>query len=131
MINEVAAEAWSQRVDELIGQCDRDSAAPAQLLRNVHEILATGPARICAPIRPDISRSSLQLLLDAGAFESAALRLVGNCGYMLSGGGGESRYIASVVVPAAGRDCSFSGRSAELALCGALALSLQECLAVE
>jgi hypothetical protein len=130
MMNQVVARAWNQRVGGLVGQCDRGSAAPAQLLRDLHEILATGPARICTPIRPDISRSSLQLLLDAGAYESAALRLLANCGYMLSRGG-EGPFIASVVIPAAGRDCSFSGHSAEVALCGALALSLQECLAIE
>jgi hypothetical protein len=128
MINDVATRAWNQRVGGLVGQCDRGGAAPARLLRDLHEILATGPARICSPIRPDISRSSLQLLLDAGAYESAALRLLGNCGYMLSRGG-EGPFIASVVIPAVGRECSFSGASAEIALCGALALSLQEGLA--
>ena len=87
-------------------------------------------ARNRFPIRPDISRGSLEALLDAEAFESAALRLVSNCGYMLSRGG-DGLFIASVVIPAAGRDYSFSGPSAELALCGALAVSLQECLAVE
>jgi hypothetical protein len=130
MMNDVEAEGWEQKVGGLVGQCDGEGSAPGELLRGLHEVLATGPARICLAIRPDISSSSLQLLLDAGAFESAALRLLGNCGYLLSRGG-EGLYIASVVVPAAGRDYSFSGRSPELALCGALAVSLQECLAVE
>jgi hypothetical protein len=130
MMNDVEADGWAHKVGGLVEQCDCDGAAPAELLRGLHAVLATGPARICVPIRPDISPSSLQLLLDAGAFESAALRLLGNCGYLLSRGG-EGLYIASVVVPAAGRDYSYSGRSAEAALCGALAVSLQECLAVE
>jgi hypothetical protein len=130
MMNDLDVGAWGQQVDAIVGECDRTAAASGDLLRQVHEILGTGPARICFPIRPDISRGSLEALLDAGAFESAALRLVSNCGYMLSRGG-DGLFIASVVIPAAGRDYSFSGPSAELALCGALAVSLQECLAVE
>jgi len=128
-MNGVQTDDWAQRVDELVGQCDRNGGAP-ELLRGLHEILVTGPAHICSAIQPEITRSSLQALLDAGAFESAALRLLRNCGYMLSGGG-EGMFIASVVVPLAGRDYSYSAPSEELALCGALALSLQECLALE
>jgi len=130
MMNDLDVGAWGQQVEEIVGQCDCTAAASAELLRKVHEILATGPARICFPIRPDFARNSLEALLDAEAFESAALRLVSNCGYMLSRGG-DGLFIASVVIPAAGRDYSFSGPSAEVALCGALAVSLQECLAVE
>jgi hypothetical protein len=128
-MNGMELDAWAERVDELVSQCDRDGA-PAGLLCDVHEILVTGPPRICHSIRPEISRGSLQALLDAGAFESAALRLLRNCGFMLSRGG-EGLFIASVVVPLAGRDYSYSAPSEELALCGALAVSLQECLAVD
>ena len=130
MMNEVEADGWADKVGGLAGKCEREGAAPAELLREMHAVLTAGPARICSAIRPDISPSSLQLLLDAGAYESAALRLLHNCGYLLSRGG-EGLFIASVVVPAAGRDYSHSGRSAEVALCGALAVALQECLAVE
>jgi len=127
-MNRVATGEWAERVDDLVGQCDRNAAA-CELLSRLHEILVTGPAHICLAIKPAISRSSLQLLLDAGAFESAALRLLRNCGYMLSRGH-EGLVIASVVVPSAGRDCSYSAPSEALALCGALAVALQECLAL-
>lgn len=124
----VRTDEWAQRVDELVVQCDRN-AGGAELLRGLHELLDSGPAHICMGLKPAISRSSLQSLLDAGAFESAALRLLRNCGYMLSRGSA-GMVIASVVLPAAERDYSYSAPSEELALCGALALSLQECLAL-
>jgi hypothetical protein len=124
----VELDTWAQRVDGFVSQCD-SAGPPIGLLCDLHDILVIGPPWICHSIRPDISRGTLQALLDAGAFESAALRLLRNCGFMLSRGG-EGLFIASVVVPSAGRDYSYSAPSEELALCGALALSLQECLAV-
>jgi hypothetical protein len=127
-MNRVETGEWAERLDDLVGQCDRN-AGPSELLSRLHEILASGPADICLAVKPSISRSSLQMLLDAGAFESAALRLLRNCGYMLSRGH-EGMVIASVVVPSAGRDYSYSAPSEVPALCGALAVALQECLAL-
>jgi hypothetical protein len=124
----VRTDDWAQRLDQLVVQCDRN-AGGAELLAGLHELLDSGPAHICLALRPAISRSSLQSLIDAGAFESAALRLLRNCGYMLSRGGA-GMVIASVVLPGAERDYSYSAPSEELALCGALAVSLQEFLTV-
>ena len=127
-MDEVQIDDWSQRLDDLILKCDRQSTPPGDLLRELHDILATGPASICSAIRPEISRSSLQRLVDIGALESAALRLVRKCGYMLSSNGNEL-FVASVAVPLVGRDYSYNASSEEVALCGALALSLQACSA--
>jgi len=126
-MDDVETESWSERVEDLAFRCDRNSIAPSELVCEIHGLLASGPAKICADIRPDLPRSALDLLLNAGAIESAALRLVRRCGYFLSGNG-EGLFIGTVAVPAAGRELSYSASSEVVALCGALALALIESL---
>ena len=116
---------WSGKVADLLVQCELHSADPASLLGDLHWLLETGPAQICGPIRPGISRSALLGLLDSGATESAALRLVSRCAYMLSRGG-EGVVIASVLTPESDRDYSFNAASEAVALSGALATCLQQ-----
>lgn len=127
-MDEVGIDDWSDKVGEILFQCERESVSSADLIRQMHALLVSGPAHICAGIRPDISRSSLQLLLEHGALESAALRLVRNCGYVLSGSG-EGAFIATVALPTAERDFSHNAGSEAVAICGALAIALQESLA--
>ena len=116
---------WSDMVEDLLVQCEVHAADPVRLLGDLHWLLETGPAQICGPIRPGISRADLQGLLDSGATESAALRLLGRCTYMLSRGG-EGMVIASVLTPHAEQDYSFNAFSEAVALSGALATCLQE-----
>jgi hypothetical protein len=121
---------WSDKVEDLLVQCELHSADPAGLGGDLHWLLETGPAHICGPVRSGISRSALQGLLDSGATESAALRLVSRCAYMLSRGG-EGVVIASVLTPNADRDYSFNAASEAVALSGALATCLQEHVTAE
>jgi hypothetical protein len=121
---------WSDQVEDLLVRCEARAAEPACLVAELYRLLETGPARICRSIRPGISRSALQTLLDAGASESAALRLLGRCTWMLSRGG-EGLVIASVLIPQADCDYSFSAFSEAAALSGALATCLQECVTAE
>lgn len=116
---------WSDKVDDLLVQCELRSADPARLVEDLHGLLETGPAHICGPVRPEISRSALQDLLDSGATESAALRLLGRCTYMLSRGD-QGMVIASVLTPHSQRDYSYNAFSEAVALSGALATCLQE-----
>jgi hypothetical protein len=116
---------WSDKVEDLLVQCGCRSADPASLLGNLHGLLETGPAHICGPVRPGMSRADLQGLLDSGATESAALRLLGRCTYMLSRGE-EGMVIASVLTPHGERDYSYNAFSEAVALSGALATCLQE-----
>jgi hypothetical protein len=118
-------EAWSETIKQLMFNCELKTSEPADLLVGTYHLLATGPRSICGPIRPKISRSELQQLLDCGAFESAALRLLSRCSYMLSRSS-EGLIIASVVIPASERDYSFNAASEVIALCGALMICLQE-----
>ena len=112
-------------VEDLLVQCEVRSTDPARVLGDLHWLLETGPAPICAPVRPGISRSDLQGLLDCGATESAALKLVGRCAYMLSRGE-EGLVIATVLAPHSERDYSYNAFSEAVALSGALATCLQE-----
>ena len=116
---------WSDKIEDLLVRCDLHSADPARLVGDLHRLMETGPAAICAAVGPEISRSVLQGLLDSGATESAALRLLSRCTYMLSRGQ-EGLVIASVLTPHAERDCSYSAFSEAVALSGALATCLQE-----
>lgn len=126
-MDDIETDNWAEKVEDLLWRCERKSIASSELVREVHDILAGGPSRICADIRPQISDSTLQLLLEAGAAESAALRLVEKCGFMLSHDG-RGLFIATVVLPAAGREYSFSASSGAFAIGGALATALQESL---
>jgi hypothetical protein len=126
-MDDVETESWSERVEDVAFRCDRNSIAPSELICEMHGLLASGPSHICADIRPELPRSSLDRLLEAGAFDGAALRLVKRCGYFLSGNG-EGLFIGTVAVPAAGRELSYSASSEAVALCGALALALIESL---
>ena len=116
---------WTYRIEDVLRRCDGQSAKACDLILEIHELLETGPADICSKIKPEISRRSLQSLLDGGALESAALRLVANCGFMLSGGP-EGQFIATILMPSEDRDYSYNATSGALALCGAFAIALQE-----
>jgi hypothetical protein len=118
-------DQWSDMVEDLLVQCEIRAADPARLVGDLHWLLETGPAQICEPVRPQLSRPALQGLLDCGATESAALRLVGRCTYMLSRGE-EGLVIATVLAPHSQRDYSFSAFSEAVAQSGALATCMQE-----
>lgn len=124
-MNKIGFERWFAQLEDVLDRCEIASLGPAEALSETYFLLETGPADVCGPIKPAISRAALQVLLESGAFESAALRLVGKCGYMLSRTN-EQLAIASVVLPNGERDFSFSARSEAIALCGALATCLQE-----
>jgi hypothetical protein len=121
----IAVRNWSFEVERLLDRCLSRSADPADLLRDVLSILTTGPAEICGPIEPRISSAGLERLLDLEAFESAALRIVGRCGFLLSRSG-EGHVVASVVLPGSQDDFSFNSFSEAIALCGALVTCLHE-----
>jgi hypothetical protein len=116
---------WADRVEDLLVQCEGWAADPARLLEDLHRLLEAGPAAVCGSLRPEISRPALLELLEAGATESAALRLLERCTYMLSRGG-EGMVIASVLTPHSERDFSYSAFCEATALAGALATCLQE-----
>lgn len=116
---------WTEAVEEILHDCEDVGCDHANLLRQVYATLAEGPSHICGAMLPALSRSTLHSLIEAQAFESAAFRLVGRCGYMLSRSG-EGSVIASIVLPASESDYSFCARTETAALCGALMTALYE-----
>ncbi len=124
-MDRIALDNWSAQVEDVLDRCLCNERDPAGLLEGVFAMLATGPAEICQPINPALSGADLQQLLDIGAFESAALRMVGRCGYLLSRSG-DGQVIASVVLPGSQNDYSFNAFSEPIALCGALVTCIHE-----
>jgi hypothetical protein len=124
-MGEIGIAGWAEQVDEILFRCENTSTDRAALITDIHRLLAEGPASLCGAMRPAISRSELAGLLDVGAFESAALRLLAACGYMLSRDSG-GLVIASVVTPSSNRDYSFNASSEDVALSGALMTSIQQ-----
>jgi hypothetical protein len=116
-------QAWSGRLDAILADCDLPTPDTARLLRDTYALLRSTPSLISGSHDPDISPANLQSLLDAEAFESAALRLAAKCGWMMSSL--DNHVIATVVSPHSEREYSFNARTVALALCGALAASLK------
>jgi hypothetical protein len=126
-MDEVGVRHWSDNIGDLLFRCERKSISSSELIIELYDLIASGPAHICGQIRAEVSRSTLERLLDAGAFESAALRLLTKCGYMLSANA-EGVVVATIALPVTGQEHSYCASSGEFALCGALAMSLQECV---
>ena len=121
----IKTDDWADRLGRLLIQCDSLETSPADLVSEIYDLLATGPGNICDALRPEFSRSTLRTWVDAGDCESAALGLLRRCGYMVSGNG-HALYIATVVTPTSLSEFSYSSSSEAVAICGALALALQE-----
>jgi hypothetical protein len=124
-MDRTALRGWFGELGEVLDKCLADSIAQSDALTATYDLLLTGPADICGPIKPSLTRATLECLLEAEAFESAALRLVERCGYVVSRGG-QGQVIASVVLPGSDRDYSFNASSEAIALCGALATCIHE-----
>lgn len=112
---------WPERLATLALDCDRSFACDqARLLREMRDLLLVAKHGVLTGA--DQFRSAMQ----AQAYESAALILLGeDCGFMLSRGAG-GRYLASVVLPGRQDEYSASGDTAALALVGALALAMRQ-----
>jgi hypothetical protein len=117
-------KTWAERLEGVLNHCDQPTPDSARLLRDTYALLCSAPPANIASHAPDISPATLQRLLDAGAFESLALRLAATCGWMMSSV--DSHVIATVVWPQTEREHSFNASTVPVALCGALANSLKD-----
>lgn len=117
-------DAWSDRAEGVLIHCDLPAPDTARLLQDTYMVLRTAPVAVDGSHDPAISQSNLQSLLDAGAFESAALHLAAKCGWMMSRSW-DDHVIATVVLPQSEREYSFNARTVPVALCGALVTSLR------
>ena len=124
------SSGWIFEVDQILTRCETGAVDQAQLLRDVHVLISTQRAPICRAIKPEITASALEMLLERGAYESAALRMLSRCGLMFSRDQ-DGLSIATVVPPSSDRDYSFSAFSECVALVGALMTCLQETVTAE
>ena len=120
----IASKIWTDDLVALVHRCERGDPEAA-LLREIHTLLANGPKDLCEPIAQAIPRGELDRLIECGASESAALRLLGACGYMVSAGAG-SQAIVTVFFPASKTEWTFNARTIAIAAVGALATGLSE-----
>ena len=88
----IASKIWTDDLVALVHRCERGDPEAA-LLREIHTLLANGPKELCEPIAQAIPRGELDRLIECGASESAALRLLGACGYMVSAGAGSQAIV--------------------------------------
>lgn len=85
-IDRIDSELWLIELSEFIEECDRSSAKDAELvLRRFASLVSVAPPPWARTVRPSITQQRLEQLLNAGAYESAGVGLLGpEFGYMLS-----------------------------------------------
>ena len=89
------------------------TSGPADQARRLHEALTlTRAAR---------AREMIEVMIAAGAYESAALSVIGDQATWIVSKGGEGRCLASVVLPGMSEEATSEGASPALALLGAWA----------
>lgn len=118
------SELWLIELGEIVEECDRDDPLDVSgLLRKFHTLVAIAPMEWRHLFEPVPDRTAFAALLDSGALESAAIRLLGpNSGYMLSrSAGGDA--LASVWTPFTCDEVHAKGHSEPVALIKALAMA--------
>jgi hypothetical protein len=122
---------WRMRIEELGTACrTSEPAGEADGIREAFDLLALAPLGCLAGEGMRLCEATLESLLAARAYESAAIALLPECtGYMLSKGI-NGAHMASVIVPGTAEDNYAFGATASLALIAALMLALSEDQAV-
>lgn len=112
---------WRTHLRALAAECDASAVdEQADRIREAWQLLAAAPQPPAAVPASDV----IEAMLEADAFESAAMSLLSpDMGFLLSRGG-NGLAIASVVLPGAEDDHTASGASPALALLSALVLAL-------
>lgn len=121
------APSWADRLSEMALACSGAFACEeASHLRACHALLLSAPESVLPWVKTLPAADRFEVLLKAGAVESAALGLLGDhCGYMLSRGAmGEA--LATVALPGAAHECTANGETLALAIAAALAQALGE-----
>ncbi len=125
-----SARSLVGKLGGLLDDCSDLRPDDARLICDLRDVLSELPDHLCGPPSALPPRRMFESLLSAEAFETAALRLLGNCGYMMSRGG-KGEVIASVVLPHRQRESTFSASSVAAALCGALCSALHDALTIQ
>lgn len=80
------SELWLIELSEIVEECDKNERLDvSDLLMKLHTLLAIAPRQWSPLFEPLPDHQVFAAMLDSGAFESAAIRLLGSkSGYMLS-----------------------------------------------
>jgi hypothetical protein len=121
----VARSEWLHALRELALSCadaaDEDTSDRVWVL---NELLRIAPEMGLVDGLQTVGTAHLAMLLEAGAHDSAVLKMLDRgSGYLLSRNG-DGHSLASVALPGTAREKSAAGANPALALIGALALSL-------
>lgn len=117
---------WRTYLRALAAECDASAVdEQAERIREAWQLLASAPPAVVARNRVALVPSDvLEAMIEAEAYESAALSLLSpDMGFLLSRGG-NGMAIASVVMPDCDEDHTASGASPALALINALMQAL-------
>lgn len=124
--NLMTPSGWRAHLRAFAAECDASAAEEqGERIREAWLLLAAAPAILHGSLAGNLPPSdAIEAMIEAEAFESAALSLIApDMGFLLSRGG-NGLAIASVVLPGGEEDHTSSGASPALALLGALALAL-------
>ena len=124
-LHDEATRDWLEDLRYFLSDCE-SSGPNEQALRiaEAQALFVAAPELVSGHWKSLPQASVLAAMCAAGAFESAALALIGEgMGYLLSRGG-NGVFLASVVLADQTEDQSCMGRTAALALLAALALAL-------
>jgi hypothetical protein len=120
MISFVSPRDW---IDEIVltqNSClNSNSDTNLEILIAVAYLMNTAPPGVNLSIRSPRCNRSFQQLLEAGAYESAAVALVGSDACYMVSRGVDGSSLASVILPGMETEVSARGASFELALIGA------------
>ena len=115
----MARGEWISHLEQMFVDCtEAADDEQSRLLREAADLLRRAPVNSAASFGLIPADGSFESLLDHGAWESAAIELLGpEAGYMLSRGNGS--HLASVFLPGMSEDVTAEGASAALALMAA------------
>lgn len=121
----IVRSAWLRALRELALSCaDGADEDTADRICEMNDLLLVAPEAVLLDGLQPIGSAHLATMLDAGAHDSAVLRMFDRgSGYLVSRNG-DGHSLASVALPGTAREKSAAGANPALALIGALALSL-------
>ena len=123
MTEATAIEMWRERVRRFVRDCEESAAGlEPQRLREAADIVSSGPMPHSVFTRAGLEIATLDGLIEAGAFESAALAVIGDRAALMMSRSADGRCLATIADH--GVEATAEGASLALALLAAFAGSL-------
>ncbi|MDE8651344.1 hypothetical protein [Novosphingobium album (ex Liu et al. 2023)] len=117
---------WRRRLHDVAMACAGSRPGEqAERLREIRALIAYVPGDTLIDGLATYSAARLEMLIEARAYETAALSLIDDAGYMMSRGS-DGHFLVSVVLPGQTSERMAGGPTLALAMVGALAMALIE-----